>query len=369
MQKDVARLKQFVSQIADRGPATWQSRTRGLFLGLTLGDALGQPAKHDSPAVLVSGVTTQLAAWTADALLRRTTRYGLYPPQTPHGEWDFMDSMIRTSLERWLMARDGDSRHGEVPAFGWLSDVPALRNPRGNATSTERALRRGSASRSNSCRPMIRSTVVAVYAGAERFQRASPAQTARAARTIAAATHDHPDVLASAELLTFVAVHALRTDGDLNDVLQAATRISDAEPSHAAVIAEVLELARSDLSAAESLHSIAPDDSAASVLRGALFLSARYPSRELAEDALKAALRAPDPDGVAAVVGALIGATHGYEVFPTVQLSRLELGWVMDRLAIDLGEEVREDKVPAGGWKEAGSPWNEPWWDVKYPGI
>jgi hypothetical protein len=51
-------------------------------------------------------------------------------------------------------------------------------------------------------------------------------------------------------------------------------------------------------------------------------------------------------------------------------LSRLELGWVMDRLAIDLAAEVREHQ---GGtaWKDDYGDQRavDPWWDRKYPGV
>ena len=45
--------------------------------------------------------------------------------------------------------------------------------------------------------------------------------------------------------------------------------------------------------------------------------------------------------------GALLGAVHGYEVLPVAQVSRIELGWVMDRLGTDLAVEL---EVIGGKW-------------------
>ncbi len=87
--------------------------------------------------------------------------------------------------------------------------------------------------------------------------------------------------------------------------------------------------------------------------------------------ALDFALRAPDPDSVAAVTGAVLGALFGYEALPTSLLPRLTHGWTMDRLAIDLDTSLSGFQAPAS-WKE-GWPSDRPdpdvWWDSKYPGA
>tara|TARA_B100000678_G_scaffold287451_1_gene294064 strand:+ start:640 stop:957 length:318 start_codon:yes stop_codon:yes gene_type:complete len=105
-------------------------------------------------------------------------------------------------------------------------------------------------------------------------------------------------------------------------------------------------------------------------LAGGLYVALSFPDEDAVADAIEFAGWAPDGDSVAAVAGAILGARHGYEALPLEWLSRLELGWVMDRLAIDLAAEVREHQ---GGtaWKDDYGDQRavDPWWDRKYPGV
>ncbi|GEM_PF-6989920 len=76
-------------------------------------------------------------------------------------------------------------------------------------------------------------------------------------------------------------------------------------------------------------------------------------------------LRVPEP------AGAILGACHGYEALPSHWLGRLELGWVMDRLARDLAAKVAVHQA-GRCWKEEGPSGPravDPWWDAKYPGV
>jgi hypothetical protein len=96
-----------------------------------------------------------------------------------------------------------------------------------------------------------------------------------------------------------------------------------------------------------------------------------FPDENTVAEAIDFAGRAPDGDSVASVAGAILGARHGYEALPAKWLSRLELGWVMDRLARDLAAELIEHQ---GGqaWKDdfaSGPRAVDPWWDTKYPGM
>ena len=95
-----------------------------------------------------------------------------------------------------------------------------------------------------------------------------------------------------------------------------------------------------------------------------------FPDEDTISEALEFAGWAPDGDSVAAVAGAILGARHGYEALPLKWTSRLELGWAMDRLAVDLAAELGEHQGGAA-WKDDGGGISalDPWWDTKYPGV
>lgn len=349
------------------GPAVWESKVRGLMLGLALGDALGRaPAVIPRAGLLHAGATTQLAAWTAEGMLRRCTRYGLYPAE---GRWDLIEP-IAVSARRWVSARGigGSPPRGSSDDHpSWLTHVQAMKEDRGRSPSIEGAVATHVPSDALSCRPMIKGLPLAAYAGAEPFIRSSASQAADLGARVARATHRHEAVLSTAGAAVCLAVNCLREPSSFSSAAHAAlSELSD--PLTRRIVARSLEASaigwHSDV-----LRDLAPDDTPTSVLAGAVYVAGCHPEWESTNTALRLARSAPDGDGVAALVGALLGAVHGYEVFPTGLVSRLELGWVMDRLAIDLAKEVKEEQVPQGGWKEGGGPWLEPWWDAKYPGA
>jgi ADP-ribosylglycohydrolase len=215
---------------------------------------------------------------------------------------------------------------------------------------------------------MIRALPVAVLAGAGRFTRSTATQAGTAAAEIARMTHNHPGVEASSFIATLIAVSCLREPERFDVALHRSLKEVD-EFGSLTILPIAIELGRSRPADLHTLREIAPDDTAESVLAGAIYVGSSYPDWRSANQALALARVAPDGDGVAALTGAFLGAVNGYEVFPSALLNRLDLGWTLDRLAIDLALEVREDQVSASGWKEGGSPRLEPWWDAKYPGL
>ena len=351
------------------GPATWESKVRGLMLGLALGDAIGSHRAVPRSGSLAAGAASQLAAWTAEGLLRYATRYG--GTSIAGSTWN--DS-IRYAYHRWAAIRGvrPDSGAGDphlVAEFrGWLQSVPAMLVKRGHSPSMERAIATGNPSGHDSCRPVIKGIPIAVYAGAKGFTHCSPSEAGEFARGVAEITHGNARVGASAAFVVRIAVHCLRAESSFAEVMRAAM-VGGLEPELGRAIEDAIKRARSGPKDVDTIARISPDDTSVSVLAGAVFTVLAFPDWQQTREALDFARRAPDGDGVAAVVGAFLGALHGYEVFPTEALSRLELGWAMDRLAVDLALEAKDNQVPEGGWKEGGGPWKEPWWDAKYPGV
>lgn len=352
-------------------PATWESRVRGLMLGLALGDAIGGAGAHvPESGVLKAGAATQLAAWTADGLLRQATYYGRFGESTH-------PTHITRSNQRWLLLREGESSRVEIDdggaAYpGWLSGVPAMAEKRGHSPSMEAAIRSGVGSKADSCRPIIRALPAAAFFGAREFSRVTIISAGLSAALVNAGTHHHPNVRRTAALAARILVRCLRGPQSFFDAvreeLALVAQSSDGSELETLLFADrALGMSFGCPGDPDVLRQLAPDDTSRSVVAGSIYAVASYPHWQTANTALMFARSAPDRDGVAAVTGAFLGALHGYEVFPTGPVSRLELGWVMDRLAIDMILEVKEE--PAGkGWGQIG-PSPEPWWDAKYPGV
>jgi len=86
-----------------------------------------------------------------------------------------------------------------------------------------------------------------------------------------------------------------------------------------------------------------------------MVIGIRLSSPDAASAGLQAALCSPDPDAVAALYAAFMGSTNGYESLPTELLSRLEIGGVMHRLAVDLAGAILQEKVRAGAGRRAAA--------------
>jgi ADP-ribosylglycohydrolase len=152
-----------------------------------------------------------------------------------------------------------------------------------------------------------------------------PNFTTELAADVAARTHGHPDAQVDSLMAVHVAGFALLT----GSVTQAARTLfvgvnlrggsnlwERAEDAHDDAIRQPRDTAPSRASHRQPLPMRLP---------GGLYAALSYPELGDAMDALRFAAAAPDGDSVAAVTGALVGATHGVEVWPTDLLSRLEL--------------------------------------------
>lgn len=354
---------------------TFESRVRGLMLGLALGDAIGSKGSDVPPTgILEAGVATQLAAWTAEGLLRTATRYGGQVVGNPY-------SVLTYAYQRWALLRGGKPTSFEwnpiiempgTTARGWLLDVPAMSQKRGSSPSTMKAILSGQAVESEGCQGMLRGLPVAALIG----PRIHDGRTAcpdleyldHYARGVSTMTHALGSNHSAGGFSVSLLAECLRGQEGLKGAFHlVAGRWLDAEIRD--LIMSAHATARSTPCVPEVLARLAPDRTSISALAGGLYVALCFPERDVVAEALEFAGWAPDGDSVAAVAGALLGAVHGVEALPVQLVNRLELGWVMDTLARDLALQLTTNQAGAG-WKGDGyeDPLN-PYWDVRYPGV
>ncbi|WP_300013162.1 hypothetical protein [Pseudonocardia sp.] len=116
------------------------SRVRGLLLGLVLGDVLATEPGSGTAGTVRSTVTTQLACFTVEGLIRtwvRVDHQGI-GPSTPNVVWN--------AYRRWATIQGIDLGPYGHELDGWLHEVPALTQRRGNAPAIVAALKAGQGS-------------------------------------------------------------------------------------------------------------------------------------------------------------------------------------------------------------------------------
>ncbi|MET9874620.1 ADP-ribosylglycohydrolase family protein [Actinacidiphila glaucinigra] len=273
-------------------------RVRGLLLGLALGDTLGT-AREALPArgPLPAGTATRSACLTVEDIIRAA------------GE---LPSAVRNTQGR-RAALPGD----EAPEpYGLLNRVPAPAEARGSEGV------------------LLAAALPAAVAGAVH----GPARAAVRAREIAA----HSAAADAAVLLH----HCLTGAEDIQEPLfaeQSQVRIAlraglDAlgDSGRTGHLHTAFRQAADDPADPRRLAALAPDATAPSALRGALYCAASLPHRHQVDEALRLAATAPDGASVAGVTGALLGAAHGARALPAGLAGRHELAPVLDALAHDL---------------------------------
>lgn len=352
------------------------SRVRGMLLGLALGDTLGA-ARGDLPAdgPLRAGVSTQLACFTAEGLVRASVRGShrgvCHPPSVVWHAYCRWAALQGIEAERMRQRWAGGSSDKGWPD-GWLAHVPVLAQRRGSAPATVAALSRieqvERPTTSRGCHALTRTLPVAVVGVAH-----GPAQSVQLARAVAALTHGDPAAQSAAAHAAVLAGHCLTSAlfGRPSRVRQALMdgvhALPQADPDLTADehdrLITALRHAENQPSDLGRLAKLAPDATAPSALLGGLYVSASFPDRAQVNAALRFAAAAPDGDSVACLAGALLGAAHGVEALPVELVSRHELAWVLDTLARDLITELTES--PSGGG--FGGGWDPHWWD-RYPG-
>lgn len=311
------------------------SRVRGLLLGLALGDALAtEPgASYPRPS-------------------RRSSRVS---PRGPHthvgqrrsqGDRAATPPIVWNAYRRWATIQGIDLGPGAHPLDGWLHEVPALSERRGNAPAVVAALTAANGPTTVPAPPTSR--------GHHALTRLLPAARIpwlddQQVRELASATHGDEATIDAAALGVAVARAALAASSMFDLVeLVGRSRLPDTA-----------------LDATVALERLGRSHSAWSALRGGVAVAVRCVDGSPA--AVRAALHsvrdAAVPAAIGPVAGALIGAVYGVEALPVDLISRLELGWVVDTLARDLVSQDL-DHPDAFGYTAAPNPH---WWS-RYPG-
>ncbi|MEV6055219.1 ADP-ribosylglycohydrolase family protein [Streptomyces sp. NPDC052107] len=361
------------------------SRVRGLLLGLAIGDTLGAArGKLPADSPLRAGVSTQLACFTAEGTIRALVRGAhkgiCHPPSVVWHAYCRWAALQGIEVERMRQRWAGGSIDTVWPD-GWLAQVPALAQRRGSAPATVAALSKieqGTVDKptttSRGCHALTRTLPAAVVGAAYGW-----GDSAEWIREFAALTHGDPAAQSATAHAAVLISHCLTSHretqadapGGKSQVQQALRdglhALPDADPRLTAPELErlttALEQADNHPANAARLAHLAPDATAPSALRGALYAAASFPDRAHVGAALRFAAAAPDGDSVAWVTGALLGAVHGVEALPVDLVSRHELAWVLDTLARDLITQLTES--PSGDGYTRG--WDPHWWD-RYPG-
>jgi len=129
--------------------APFESRVRGLLLGLAVGDAVGSKESDlSTTGLLEAGVATQLAAWTVEGTLRAFTRYGVFQPHLPdivlraYHRWARCCAVLNPSmawshtptLYQSAAATRRGSLDGSSTSQRWRRCVALLRRPNGRSS-------------------------------------------------------------------------------------------------------------------------------------------------------------------------------------------------------------------------------------------
>ncbi|GAA2423561.1 ADP-ribosylglycohydrolase family protein [Streptomyces glaucus] len=358
-----------------------QSRVRGMMLGLALGDTLGgtRGAPPDA-GPLRAGVSTQLACFTAEGVIRAQVRGN-------HKGICYAPGVVLHAYCRWAalqgieaekMRRRWNPQGTRAWPDGWLARVPALAERRGSAPATVTALSRieegqeRMATPSRGCHALTRCLPIAVTGAGGITQ----------VGAVAALTHGDPAAQSAATQAAALVHHCLTHPAPaggppapsapsaetVREALHAGITALPATARHVTEheygrLRAAFRLAADEPANAGHLAHLAPDATAPSALLGGLYAAASFPGRAGLRAALEFAAGAPDGASVACVTGALLGAVHGADALPVDLVGRHELAWVLDALARDLVLEL--DDSPSGSEYVKG--WDPEWWS-RYPG-
>lgn len=325
---------------------------RGLLHGLAVGEVLGAGAA--TRGVLRHGVATQLACFTAAASIRTSLRRSV--TGTADARADLLDAYRRWSR---VWTAPGVPR---PRGAAWLDEVPLLAQSAGGAEDTVRGLAVGSGG--------TRADPVTTADGWHSLARALPLATqvardarlaARTAADSAALTHG-PRTFAATGVAVLLAGAALRTGSPVDAVAEGITSaiLLGLDFTAVSLVDDAVRAAREAPASPVVLRTGASDGSAAATLWGAVYCLLSHPEASSSAAALALAAAAPHPVAVSAVTGALLGAAHGDAALPQAVLTRVDLAYVIDRLARDLTRE--NTRNADGSWGAA----SDPAWRARY---
>lgn len=315
-------------------PEAFTNSFRGMLLGGLLGDV-----RNPGGETLHSGPVSQQTCWTLDALIRHRLRLReLQRVCEPAGKpLPAPTDDIRRGLLHWgALARQWPNP--QCPD-GWLSGVPALATDRGSTPAeddaredllAERPLSRHDSRSSSALFRTLPLAASAVTTG--------PDVVAGWCAGTAALTHGHPESWTATSLLgILVGSHLAEifrrgpwVTLDFAAAIEWFTKDQPGEP----VVDHLRTAATTQGWSPATLHDLAPDDTSAAVLAGALYLFRHAQTAPLHRIRLLAA-SAGSPHAVASLATALVGLEQGPGGLDTGELSRHELTWVVDALARD----------------------------------
>ncbi|MEZ0166795.1 ADP-ribosylglycohydrolase family protein [Kineococcus sp. LSe6-4] len=320
-------------------------RVRGLLHGLAVGEALA--AGPAPTGVLPHGVATQLACFTAAAGIRTSLR-------TSRGRAADPRSDLLDAYRRWAQVRQGARMPG--PRTAWLDEVPLLDRAAGDPRDTVRALVAGGAgtrtdpvTAADGWHALVRALPLSAH-----VERDAPRAVTAAVDSVAL-THG-PRAFAPSALAVLLAAAAFRT-GDPVEAVASGLReavLLGVDFAAVAVVDDAVRAARETPASTVVLRGGAAGGGAAAALWGATYCVLSHPGH--VDAALGLAGSAGHPDGVGAVTGALLGAAHGADALPQSVLTRIDLAYVIDRLARDLAVV---DGLVADGATGADTGWRE----------
>jgi hypothetical protein len=318
------------------GRRSLPDRARGLLLGLALGDAMAC-AEGDTggTAPLRAGVSTQLAAFTVEGLIRASVR------MCHTGGWH-APAVLRHAYERWAALQRGPV--AAASADGWLMGVPALAEHRGTPDV-------------NGGDAVTRTLPLGVL-GVTTTDRTAAAL----ARDVAGLVRPQPEVLLAAVEGVVLATHFLTAETVRDGIaagLAAVGRLDVGLHHHDRLVAAVRD-GRDRLPDARTLAPHIAEGTAGAALTGGLCCASAFPRPGGVRDAL--AYAATGGRGVAGVTGAFLGAVHGADALPAELVDRLELGEVVTTLALDLVTELTDSPGGTGH-----TPPRDPDWCTRYP--
>ncbi len=338
------------------------NKVRGLLLGLALGDAVANyRGRIPDEGELRVGVSTQLAAFTTEGLIRAMVRghhKGIVDPAGvvwhAYNRWAALQGIERDVLQRhWSSYTDG------TWPDGWLAQVPALTKRRGSAPATVNAitgLARGTlenpVSNSAGVHALTRTLPVAAMARVWPRERLT-----RQVEEMAALTHGYSEAQWASTTGVLWAAGCLSGD----DISQALLQTHQVEMG--TYIDHARFLGQDEPRSPDVFAEFARATPAVYALASAVFVTHSFPDPADALEALCFAGAAPHGRSVAVVVGAVLGAAHGVDVWPTGLVSRLEVAWPLDTLARDLVAQLTNN--PGGTERTLAEDSN---WLSRYPG-
>ncbi|MDO5500358.1 MAG: ADP-ribosylglycohydrolase family protein [Propionibacteriaceae bacterium] len=306
-----------------------------MMLGMLLGDV-----RNPSESTLQSGPAAHQLCWTLDALIRHRLHTRA---RERDGEFDPTDPVpaptdhIRVGLLRWGTVTRGWKAHS--PIDGWLAGLPALADDRGPTPVIDAAwtdLTEGRPLSSHDFRDssvLFRTLPIAASAVV-----ADPDLIAGWCSAAGSMTHGHPEAWSTAAFL------GVLTGSHLADVFCSGPWVPldllapirwflRSTPGHPLLDRLLPAISEAQWSP-HALAALVPDDTAASVLAGALYLF-RHARNARPQEVRALATNTGSPTAVASITGALIGLEQGLRWLDAGELSRHELSWALDALARD----------------------------------